>query len=150
MIADQIVGKERAAECTALREVGKGRVYAGASANEVLTTLGVARDFEYTKPEPDTTLMFLHRKLDDGDLYFVDNREDRAEDVDATFRVDGKAPELWDRGDAARSQPVSYRIADGRTTVPLHLDPYGTTFVVFRSAGNIAFAGFTGAARTRA
>jgi hypothetical protein len=29
-------------------------------------------------------------------------------------------------------QPVSYRIADGRTTVPLHLDPNGSTFVVFR------------------
>jgi len=34
--------------------------------------------------------MFLHRKLDEGDLYFVDNRNDRAESVDATFRVSGK------------------------------------------------------------
>ena len=31
----------------------------------------------------------------DGDLYFVDNRSDRDETVDATFRVTGKAPELW-------------------------------------------------------
>ena len=75
--------------------------------------------------------MFLHRKLADGDIYFVDNREDRAENVDATFRVDGKAPELWDAA-TGETQPASYRIADGRTTVPLHLDPYGTTFVVFR------------------
>ena len=48
------------------------------------------------RPEPDANLMFLHRKLADGDVYFVDNRNDRAENVDATFRVDGKAPELWD------------------------------------------------------
>ena len=68
------------------------------------------RDFEYTKPEPDATLMFLHRKLNDGDLYFVDNRENRAEDVEATFRVDGKAPELWDAA-TGTTEPASYRIA---------------------------------------
>ena len=62
--------------------------------------------------------MFLHRKLDDGDIYFVDNRNDRAESVEATFRVEGKTPELWDAA-TGESKPVSYRIADGRTTVPL-------------------------------
>ena len=76
--------------------------------------------------------MFLHRKLNDGDVYFVDNREDYAESIDATFRVNGKAPELWDPAIGV-AQPTSYSTtADGRTTVPLHLDPYGTTFVVFR------------------
>ncbi|MGO9323961.1 MAG: glycosyl hydrolase [Terracidiphilus sp.] len=130
-VTDQLWGS-RSAAGQSMRKVGKGRVYLGESANEVLADLGVARDWEYTKPEAGTNLMFVHRKLDDGEVYFVDNREDRAEDIRATFRVEGKAPELWDpaRGEA---QPVSYRIADGRTTVPLHLDPYGTTFVVFRT-----------------
>ena len=114
-------------------EFGKGRVYSGMSANEVLTRSELPRDFEYTKPETDTTLMFLHRKLADGDIYFVDNRKDRAESVNATFRVDGKTPELWDAATGA-SQPLSYRIAGGRTTIPLHLDPYGSVFVVFRKA----------------
>jgi hypothetical protein len=129
-LADRLWGK-RSAAAKSMRKVGKGRVYTGMSANEVLAALGVARDWEYTKPEADTTLMFLHRKLDDGEVYFVDNRGDRAEIVDATFRVDGKAPELWDAVTGVM-QPVSYRIADGRTTVPLHLDPYGTAFVMFR------------------
>jgi hypothetical protein len=130
-LADQLWGKQAKAG-QSIRKVGKGRVYTGMSANEVLTALGVARDWEYTKPKPDSTLMFVHRKLGDGDLYFVDNREDRAENVDTTFRVEGKVPELWDPATGA-TQPVSYRIAEGRTTVPLHLDPYGTTFVVFRA-----------------
>ncbi len=71
-IADRLWGKKAASNHGMLR-VGKGRVYAGASANEALADLGVARDFEYTKPEPDTTLMSAHRKLDDGEIYFVDN-----------------------------------------------------------------------------
>jgi hypothetical protein len=129
--ADQIWGR-RAATGQSMRKVGKGRVYAGMSANEVLAALTEPRDWEYTKPEPDASLKFVHRKLDDGDVYFVDNREDRAEKVDATFRVDGMAPELWDPATGA-TEPASYKIADGRTTVPLRLDPYGTTFVVFRT-----------------
>ena len=130
-VADQIWGS-RSATGQTMRKVGKGRVFTGMSANEMLTALGEARDWEYTKPDADTNLMFVHRKLDDGDVYFVDNRKDRAEKVDATFRADGKAPELWDPA-TGKTQPVSYRTADGRTTVPLKLDPYGTTFVVFRA-----------------
>jgi hypothetical protein len=122
--ADQLWGRQQSTG-QSMRRVGRGRVYMGMSANEVFATLGVARDWEYTKPETDTALMFVHRKLDDGDSYFVDNREDRAENVDATFRVEGKTPELWDSATGA-TQAVSYSTTtDGRTTVPLRLDPYG-------------------------
>ncbi len=131
-IADELWGKA-SAQTKFKRKVGKGRVYVGMSANEVLADLSVQRDFEYTRPESDTSLMFLHRKLSDGDLFFVDNRQDRAEDVNATFRVDGKAAELWDAA-TGETQPAAYQIANARTTIPLHLDPYGTTFVVFRNA----------------
>jgi len=146
-VADRLWGSGPASEKQG-RKVGKGRVYTDMSPNEALTKLGVERDWEYTKPEPGAEFMFVHRKLDDGDIYFVDNREDRAESVDATFRVDGKAPELWDPA-TGETKPVSYKnIAElkpkvaglmhealsmaGRTTIPLHLDPYGSTFVVFR------------------
>ncbi len=110
--------------------VGKGRVYSGMTANDVLAALHVLRDFEYTKPEADTDLMFVHRILADRDLYFVDNRQEREERVAATFRVDGKEPELWDAATGA-ALPVTYQIRSGRTTVSLHLDPWGSIFVVF-------------------
>ncbi len=118
---------------TGVHNVGKGTVYAGQSLTDVFNALKVAPDFDYTKPESDTRLLFVHRKLADGDLYFVDNRNDRDETVDATFRVTGKAPELW-HAETGSAEPVSYHIADGRTTVPLHLEPWGTVFVVFRKA----------------
>ena len=114
----------------AFHKFGKGRVYAGMTPDQALAALGVAPDFTYTRPQPDASLLFVHRKLADGDIYYVDNRKDRSENVDATFRVAGKAPELWDAA-TGLSQPVSYSIAGGRTTIPLHLDPWGTLFVVF-------------------
>jgi hypothetical protein len=101
------------------------------SANDVLAALNVPRDFEYSKPETDADLMFVHRTLVDGDIYFVDNRRDREERIAATFRVEGKEPELWDAATGA-SAPASYQISGGRTTVSLDFQPYGSTFVIFR------------------
>ncbi len=118
---------------TGVHQVGKGTVYAGQKLGDVFAALQVPPDFDYTKPESDARLLFVHRKLDDGDLYFVDNRNDRNETVDASFRVTGKAPELW-HSDTGQTEPVSFKIADGRTTVPLKLEPWGTVFVVFRNS----------------
>ena len=106
-------------------------MYAGQSFAEVLPALKIEPDFHYTKPESDTNLIFVHRKLPDGDLYYVDNRSDRDEQVDADFRVTGKAPELW-HADTGVVENASYTISGGHTTVPLHLEPWGTVFVVFR------------------
>jgi SAM-dependent methyltransferase len=121
------------ADDTGVHKVGKGTVYAGRSLMDVFNTLKVAPDFDFSSPKNDTRLLFVHRKLADGDLYFIDNRNDRDEAVDASFRVTGKAPELW-HAETGKSEPVSYTIAGGRTTVPLHLEPWGTVFAVFRKA----------------
>jgi hypothetical protein len=118
---------------TGVHSVGKGAVYAGQSLTDVFAALHVAPDFDYSKPENDTSILFVHRKLSDGDLYFVNNRRDRSETVDASFRVTGKAPELW-FAETGKSEPVSFKIANGRTNVPLKLEPWGTVFVVFRKA----------------
>jgi hypothetical protein len=120
---------------TGVHAVGKGKVYAGQNAEAALRSMNVAPDFDYTKPESDARLLFVHRKLAEGDLYFVDNRSDREETVDATFRVNGKAPELW-HPETGKAEPASYHVTDGRTTVPLHLEPWGTVFVVFRKSTN--------------
>jgi hypothetical protein len=114
-----------------VHKVGNGAVYAGQTPAEAFKALQVPPDFDYTHPETDARLLFVHRKLADGDLYFVDNRNDRGEQVDATFRITGKAPELW-YAETGKSEPASFTIAGGHTTVPLKLEPWGTVFVVFR------------------
>ena len=116
--------------------VGKGRVYGDKRLEEVLAAIGVAPDFEYTKPESDTNLLFVHRKLADGDLYYVDNRSDHSEALETSFRVTGKEAELW-HADTGNTEPAPYLIANGRTTVPLQLEPWGTVFVVFRMPAKV-------------
>ena len=98
------------------------------------TQLNVSPDFDYTKPESIRGCEFLHRKLADGDLYFVDNRGDHDDDDRCYVPRERQGSRNCGMRRPARSEPVSYKIADGRTTVPLHLEPWGTVFVVFRKA----------------
>jgi hypothetical protein len=114
-----------------VHKAGKGAVYAGQKLSDVFNALNLKPDFDYSKTADDSDLEFAHRKLANGDIYFVDNRSDHEEDVDATFRVAGRAPGLW-RAEMGTTEAVAFKIADGRTTVPLHLEPWGTVFVVFR------------------
>src|SRR5207248_1799149 len=51
----------------------------------------------------------------------------------ATFRVTGRSPELW-HAETGSIQPLSFTTADGRTSIPLHLEPWGTALIVFRAA----------------
>jgi len=121
-IADQIWGAI----------AGKGKV-GTQTIVEALAFLKAAPDFEYGKPQQDTALFFVHRKLADGDMYWVSNRNARYEMLEGTFRVAGKAPEFW-HADTGVIEPVSYRTENGRTIVPLRLDPNDAVFVVFRKA----------------
>ncbi|MCL4483744.1 MAG: glycoside hydrolase, partial [Bacteroidetes bacterium] len=125
-IADQLWGTG-AGETT----FGKGKVYTGQTIAEVLTSLKVTPDFEYTKPQDTTNLMYVHRKLGDVDIYWVNNRNNRVENLEATFRVKGKAAEIW-HPETGKIEQASYNIVDGRTTVPLNLEPNDAVFVVFR------------------
>ena len=67
----------------------------------------------------------------DGDVFWVNNRSNRVETLEASFRLQGKAAELW-QADTGEVESASYRITNGRTIVPLRLDPHDAVFVVFR------------------
>jgi hypothetical protein len=94
--------------------------------------MGVAPDVE-VEPRSGTELLFVHRSLVDGDLFYIDNRQNQRQQVKVSFRVDGKAPELW-HADTGNREPASFRRLGGRTLVPLSLDAFETVFVVFRHA----------------
>jgi hypothetical protein len=123
---------------TGTHKVGKGTVYAGQNLGAVFHAMNVAKDFDYTKLGSDTRLEFVHRKLAEGDVYFIDNRSDNAARVKATFRVAGKEAELW-HAETGKSEPASFSTSAGFTTVPLDLEPWGTVFVVFRKPAPTTF-----------
>jgi len=112
---------------------GKGKVFGDRTIAQALASIGAPPDFAYTKPREDTSLMFVHRALPDGDLYWVVNGNTRPETLEASFRVKDKEPELW-QAETGLVEPASYLIANGRTIVPLRLKADDAVFVVFRRA----------------
>lgn len=131
-IADQLWGQTDGRSLT-VNPFGKGRVYWRDRVTDVLDAERVAPDFEAAPADPAMDLRFAHRKLADGDLYFVTNQSPVAATVPVRFRVSGKAPEGWDAADG-KARPLGYHILDGMTEVPLTLEAYESTFVVFRRA----------------
>ena len=116
---------------------GKGRVVHGMSIADALKTASVPQDFSYSVTQPnansDAEVLFVHRKVDDTDIYFVDNRRNHAQILTANFRVTGRMAEIW-HAETGKSEPASHTIASANTTVPLELNPYEAVFVVFRKA----------------
>jgi uncharacterized protein YdiU (UPF0061 family) len=94
--------------------------------------LAVERDFASTKDGKDAGLRFIHRRDGDAEIYFVANPNERFAADECTFRIAGKAPELW-HPDTGVMEPAAAYSGDGKTTtVPIRFDPYGSVFVVFR------------------
>ena len=109
-------------------KIGQGQVIASSGVEAALKSVGQTPDFAYTG---DAQILFVHRRVTDGDLYYVNNREAKPVQTEARFHVSGKTPELW-HADSGASEPVSYRTEGDTTVIPLDLPAQESVFVVFR------------------
>ena len=109
--------------------VGQGRVLVSNDPDAALAQLGVPADFGHSG-SADSEILFVHRALDDAHIYYINNRRDRPEKIEARFRVAGRVPEIW-RADTGSVEPVSYRTEGQSTVVPLELRGEESFFVVF-------------------
>jgi hypothetical protein len=124
-LADAVFGRDGQA-----RSLGQGRVFT--SLADAFAALKLPPDFDYQAG--DAEVLAIHRHLPDREIYFLTNRRDRAETIQAAFRVQGLKPELWDAvtGDI---HGVATEENGGLSRIRLTLPAYGSTFVVFsRSA----------------
>ncbi len=113
---------------------GKGMVVWGLPLEDVLSSLNVPRDIDYSRPL-DAEIVWIHRRTDNADIYFVANRTDSPQDIDVRFRISGKEAEIW-HPDTGQIEPARYSIVDNLTTVDLNLIQRESVFVVFRRAAS--------------
>lgn len=109
----------------------KGKVFSGKiSLQEALNTMNVSPDVSFPDGIP---LLWIHRRMKDADIYFITNQGENKIAFNASFRIDGKQPELWDPLDGMIRDLPDYETTDNKTTtVPLELGPTGSAFIVFR------------------
>ena len=128
-IADQLWGKDDNIK-TIDKTFGKGRIITGLSPEDVLKKLNIQPDF--IDLSTDVRTSFIHRKIDDTDIYFVASRNPQQNTARCSFRIIGKKPELWncETGDI---QPAPlWQPEKDRTIVTIPFAPSGSMFVVFR------------------
>jgi hypothetical protein len=124
--------------------LGKGRVFDHGAIEPLLARLSVAPDLTHTAPanlgpklarpmpigDSDEDLVYIHRHTSNAEIYFVATQKLQPFDASVTFRVGDRTPSAWDPMTGERT-PVSYRMHDGLTTIPLHFDADGSTFLIF-------------------
>ena len=112
---------------------GKGRIYRNVSLEQIFTDLHIAPDF--TANDPLLPVTFLHRTLNDADIYFISNQGDRPIRFNGAFRTQGRQAQLWNPLEANTRLLPQSRSLTQTTQLPLELQPYESAFIVFTDNG---------------
>lgn len=111
-----------------MNKFGKGMVLSGMDMQHALDLIKVAPDF---KADADSVL-FIHRTLPEGEVYFVSNQSSEKRTISTGFKVMGKAPEWWDAITGEVRALPEFSQTREHTTIPMQLSAYESAVIVFR------------------
>ncbi|RZK33088.1 MAG: hypothetical protein EOO61_15920, partial [Hymenobacter sp.] len=111
---------------------GKGKIIWGRPVSQIIKENNFIPDLQ-VKGGKMEDLMYIHKKVDDTDIYYVVNRSNnQPAQLEASFRVRDKTPSLWNPVDGTTYQLALYAESNGVTTLPLSLRPRQSLFIVFQ------------------
>ncbi|WP_200912289.1 glycosyl hydrolase [Pedobacter sp. Leaf216] len=139
-LADKIWGKGKLPNTLVHRKYGLGTIIWGKpilSAQDklypnyeltaiILKSKGVEEDFKN-----DGNIRYTHRTSAELDIYFVSNATNKAIQENCEFRSTKGTPELWNAINGTTKQLTDFKLSNGKTNVPIKLDPYESAFIVF-------------------
>ncbi|MGZ3871639.1 MAG: glycosyl hydrolase [Mucilaginibacter sp.] len=130
-VADELWGIADGAK-NKVNRYGKGLVVSGMNMQDALDLIKVIPDFNTTETD---SVLFIHRQLRDGSVYFISNQKSRSVKMTTNFRVIGKKPELWDAVTGDVRDLPSFIQTGNTTSVPIQLSANGSAFIIFRTDG---------------
>jgi hypothetical protein len=114
-------------------KIGSGKLVWGKTVRQVLDDLGIQPDFSCQGLSNAGTIDWIHRTMADGtEIYYVTSRWETPEKIIATFRVNGKQPELWNPVTGEIRNATAFKQEKNHTVIPLEFNPCGSVFVIFR------------------
>lgn len=108
---------------------GKGMVIDGMNLVNALKLFKILPD---CKTHAADSVLFIHRELKEGSIYFLSNQRNVSINFNPAFRITGKTPELWDATTGEIRDLKCYSHTNATTTIPMMLAPYESVFVIFR------------------
>ena len=112
---------------------GKGMVIDGMNLEEALKLIDVIPDLKTTLTD---SVLFIHKALKDGSVYFIANQKNKSLKLNPEFRISGKSPELWDATTGYIRDLPDYMEHGQSTSVHLELAPFESAFIIFRKHSN--------------
>lgn len=111
---------------------GKGKMISGKPLAEVIKQLNVIPDLT-TNTQDAKEIMYIHKKLEELDIYFVFNQQNRALNREILFRVANKTPEIWNAENGDVTKPAIYSIEKNQTRIPVTFKPHESRIFVFKN-----------------
>lgn len=110
------------------------------SASDALKALQVAPQVAIAGklPKDVRKLNWIHRREAGADWFFTAMANRTPAEVEVSFRMTGREPELWDAESGKVSPAAVWREQDGRTIVRIPYNVCGSKFVVFRKPASAA------------
>lgn len=112
---------------------GKGKMISGKSIGDVLNQLKVLPDLTTNTGNP-KEIMYIHRKLENADVYYVFNQQNKTINREVVFRVTGKTPEIWNPENGTVSKPAIYSVEKNQTRLPVSFKPYESKIFFFKNS----------------
>ena len=110
---------------------GRRNVVTSGNIYEAMCAAGLDCDIavDGISAEAQDSVRFVHRRLAEGDIYWVANLSDSARDMQVSVPVRGKKPEIW-HADSGTAEDVTFSTGESWTTVTLHMDANDSQFIV--------------------
>lgn len=114
---------------------GRFNVLHPSQMERALPAMMIAPDVSFLNPTG-ADIRFVHRHLEDGELYWIANINPEYRTLDVSFNVHGLKPHIY-HADTDSWEEAAYRMEEGRTVVTLILVPDDAQFVLFEGSTSI-------------
>ena len=115
-------------------KIGKGTLIKLPYLGNDFASIGIQQDLYFPKLNraDSETIAWTHRKSNEEEIYFLSNQKGEKRNFDASFRVSGKIPELYNSVSDRRTLLSDWKIENGRTSIPIVLEANESCFIIFK------------------
>ncbi|WP_293312066.1 glycosyl hydrolase [Pedobacter sp. UBA5917] len=128
-----------------VNKLGLGEVYKAPFYGTDFTSLGIEKDLDirYVPSTlssfllPAKNVAFTHRGTGTKDLYFISNQANTERELNFSFRIKGRIPQLYNPTTSDTISLKNWIIKDDRTEFSLKLPANGSVFVIFEKQSQL-------------
>jgi hypothetical protein len=115
-------------------KIGKGTIIKLPYLGNDFASIGIEQDVYFPKLSraDSETIAWTHRKSQSEEIYFLSNQKEQKRSFEASFRLSGKIPKLYNPVTDKTTILSNWKIENGRTIIPIVLEANESCFIIFK------------------